>query len=73
MGGGALYEFQPFLSNANLFSLRGASQEESDGDPYTKPSYNSSDEYGPFYVNSGCRPDVPCLSALIGYLKQDNR
>jgi hypothetical protein len=63
-GGGGLYE--PFLSNANLSSLWDASQEESDGDPYTQPSYNFSDEYHLFYVNSGCRPDIPCLSAQIG-------
>jgi hypothetical protein len=34
-----------FLSNAYLSSLRDASEEESDGDPYTQPSYNFSDEY----------------------------
>jgi hypothetical protein len=73
MGGGALYDDQPFLSNANLSSLRDASQEESDGDPYTQPSYNLLDEHRLFYVNSGCGPDITCLSAQIGYLKQANR
>jgi hypothetical protein len=71
--GGALYDDQPFLSNANLSSLRDASQEERDGDPYTQPSYNFSDEYRLFYINSGCRLDIPCLSGQIGYLKQANR
>jgi hypothetical protein len=45
--GGALYDDQPFLSNVNLSSLRDASQEESDGDPYTQPSYN-------FQMNTVC-------------------
>jgi hypothetical protein len=72
MGGGASYDDQPFLSNAYLSSLRDASQEESDGDLYTQLSYNFLDEYHLFYVNSGCRSDIPCLSAHIGYLKQVN-
>jgi hypothetical protein len=67
-----LYDDQPFLSNANLSSLWDASQEESDGEPYTQHSYNFSDEYRLFYVNSGCRPDIPRLSAKIGYLKLAN-
>jgi hypothetical protein len=61
--GGGLYDVKPFLSNTNLSSLRDPSQEESDGDPFTQPSYNFSDEYHLFYVKSGCRPDIPCLSA----------
>jgi hypothetical protein len=72
LGGRALYDDQPFLSDAYLSSLRDTSLEESDGDPYTQPYYNFSDEYHLFYVNSGCMPDIPCLSALIGYLKQTN-
>jgi hypothetical protein len=63
MGGGALYDDQPFLSSVSLSSLRDASQEESDDDPYTQPSYNFLDEYRLFYVNNGCRPDIPCLTA----------
>jgi hypothetical protein len=65
--GWALYDDRPSLFNAYLSSLRDASQEESDSDPYTCP-YNFSDEYRLFYVNSGCS-----LSALKGYLKQANR
>ena len=54
------------LWNISLSFWRGASREEINDGPYTRPSDNFSDKSYRFHLNNGCRPDIPYLTALTG-------